>query len=493
MVYDYSLGFANSRSNLYYRALHILLEEWVAEKRTWRDEIFKKLKTDLEETLLSEIAFKAFRANRLFFYKSELIDQINTFLRENRNAPQGLSGEAVLNAIAVQQGILVERAEDVYSFSHLTLQEYLTASYVNRNRKEQPLVEKHFWEERWREVFLLVAGLIYSADRLLFQMNQKIREATPEPKLNVLLQWAEQRTTGSAGGTKPMIKRANVLLFALNYARIQASDRVIEQSLNRALFFARNFAYTDDLPRDLILAQELTRALDLAVARTRSTELAGDRTLAQELKDTIDRALDHARDLYKDLDHARRLRIAQAQKPIHKRNPDQRPYQVEMFAGPDLPTLTARLEELQSNFPNTEQDQKVYEKFAKTLGQICLELFKLAQTLLNLSQSEARVIEKYFYANDLMVQCSEVSVGVLVRDGRRLRHKCCCQVLAQTDECSRYNAILFWVTFLRLRKIWLLIGSLILHSETSLISRLPTPTKLKLIRHNDYRHLNVTR
>ncbi|MEH2012321.1 hypothetical protein [Nostoc sp.] len=45
------------------------------------------------------------------------------------NAPQHLDGESVLNAIALQQGILVERAEDVFSFSHLTLQEYLTGQY----------------------------------------------------------------------------------------------------------------------------------------------------------------------------------------------------------------------------------------------------------------------------------------------------------------------------------------------------------------------------
>jgi hypothetical protein len=241
-------------------------------------------------------------------------------------------------------------------------------------------------------------------------MNQEIRGITL-PKLEELLQWADCITTGSSGDTKPRIKRANVLLFALNYARIQTSDRVVAQSLDRALFFARNFAYTNNLPQDLTLAQELTRALDLAVARACSTELARDPTLAQELKRTIDRALSVASNLNKELDHARRLRIAQAQKRLRNRSLDPIPNQAEMFARPNLSALTARLEKLRANFPDTEQPEKMYEKFAKSLGQICLELFKLAQTLLNMSQSEATVIEKYFYANDLMVQCSKATVG----------------------------------------------------------------------------------
>lgn len=71
-----------------------------------------------------------------------------------------MDGELVLNAIAVQQGIFVERAEDVYSFSHLTLQEYLAAQYVIDNDLVEHLVSKCLADQRWKEVFILVAGLM---------------------------------------------------------------------------------------------------------------------------------------------------------------------------------------------------------------------------------------------------------------------------------------------------------------------------------------------
>jgi predicted NACHT family NTPase len=72
--------------------------------------------------------------------------------------PQHLDGEAVLNAIAVQQGILVERAENVFSFSHLTLQEYLTAQYIDDHRQIEQLVAAHLTDKRWQEVFCLWLG-----------------------------------------------------------------------------------------------------------------------------------------------------------------------------------------------------------------------------------------------------------------------------------------------------------------------------------------------
>ena len=41
LVYDYSQNVMTNRSALYGRALDILLEEWAAEKRLERDEIYQ--------------------------------------------------------------------------------------------------------------------------------------------------------------------------------------------------------------------------------------------------------------------------------------------------------------------------------------------------------------------------------------------------------------------------------------------------------------------
>ncbi|MEH2301238.1 MAG: histidine kinase, partial [Nostoc sp.] len=225
-----SQSFPDNRSVLYRKALRILLEEWASEKRILRDEIYQGLHTELEEILLSEIAYTGFESDRLFFSQRDIVQQIKTFLASNLNAPQHLDGESVLKAIAVQQGILVERAEDVFSFSHLTLQEYLTAQYIDDHRQVEKLVTEHLTDERWKEVFLLVAGLMRGgADDLLLLMEKEAQKYINTPKLQALLNWAEQVTVGSPGDFKPVGKRAvaiaeaNANANALAYANANAN------------------------------------------------------------------------------------------------------------------------------------------------------------------------------------------------------------------------------------------------------------------------------
>ncbi|NEP57422.1 MAG: NACHT domain-containing protein [Symploca sp. SIO2G7] len=425
LVYDHSQRFAKNRSFLYDKALRIFLEEWSAQKRTHRDQVFQQL-GEREKILLSQIAWNGLKSNRIFFDKSELLQNIEVFLEKYLSIPQNLTSEAVFNAITVQQGIWTERAENVYSFSHLTLQEYLTADYICKERQVKYLVEERLLDERWREVFLLVAGLINEREtnELLLNMNKKIGKATTRPnKLKTLLQWVNEKTANSGGDTHPMVKRATVLISVLDFIRIQTQDQVIEQKLNRALYFVRNFAYSPQLPPDLDLAKELTRALDLAVDCSRSRKLASDRTHSQDLRSHIKCALNLAHNLYRELERDRRKRVTIAQKHLHHRNSQPPPSPKEMFARPNLSKLADRLETLLSQFPDTEQPPAAYQKFAHSLGQICLEFFKLEQNILEISQKDAAFIEKYLYANDLMVQCSEEGKLVLKQIWKKIQNQ----------------------------------------------------------------------
>ncbi|MBE9181209.1 NACHT domain-containing protein [Oculatella sp. LEGE 06141] len=233
LTYDRSQTFPENRSVLYRKALRILLEEWAAEKRILRDAIYQGLNTELEEVLLSEIAHDGFEQDQLFFPQRELVGQIKRFLASNLNAPTHLDGEAVLSAIAIQQGILVERAEDIYSFSHLTLQEYLTAQYIVDNQQIQPLVANYLIDERWREVFLLVAGLMpgrKGADDLLLLTEQQTQTYINTPKLRTLLKWSDAATADSDGDYKPAAKQVAAIFLAL------------DRALDRALDLAREFA-----------------------------------------------------------------------------------------------------------------------------------------------------------------------------------------------------------------------------------------------------------
>lgn len=174
LVYDKSQNLPDNRSTLYRKALDILLEEWASEKRVNREIIYEGLYPDLEKALLSIIAYKGFEGDQRFYSQQEIIKQINSFLSETLNSPKNIDGKAILSAIEIQQGILVERAIDVYSFSHLTIQEFLTALYISDSHQRlKHTVSEHLGNNRWYEVFLLIAGLKQSADDFLLLVEKR--------------------------------------------------------------------------------------------------------------------------------------------------------------------------------------------------------------------------------------------------------------------------------------------------------------------------------
>ena len=241
-MYDLSQRFPNNRSSLYKKALRILLEEWAAEKRILRDEIYEGLSIGQEEILLSEIAYDGMKDDHLFFDKRALSQQVREFLASNLNAPKGLDSEKVLNAIEVQQGILVERMENQYSFSHLTLQEYLTAQYLIDNNEWQALIQQHVTDNRWREVFLLLPGLMSGregANRLLLTMKQQADECINTPRLKAFVTWAENAVDVTRKRSKPSANRSAAIFLVLARVLNLAPDRDLARALARALAFRR--------------------------------------------------------------------------------------------------------------------------------------------------------------------------------------------------------------------------------------------------------------
>ena len=224
LVYGDIQGFPQQRSRLYLKALDILLEKWAAEKRIRHQAIYKGLNTELEKALLAEIAYNNFVDDRLFFSKKDLLEFIKEFLADTVDKPKYLDSDAILKAIAAQQGILVERAAGIYSFSHLTFQEYLTAQYLSQEPEALTnAIEKHLTDERWREVFILVSGINNNADQFLIQVEAATARLINTPKLQQLLSWVDRVTRGECQTVRPVGRRAVALIIV--FAHIEHLDR----------------------------------------------------------------------------------------------------------------------------------------------------------------------------------------------------------------------------------------------------------------------------
>ncbi|MBE7380006.1 MAG: NACHT domain-containing protein [Leptolyngbya sp. SIO1E4] len=370
--YEEFQDFPKKRHRIYGEALDVLLYQWAAEQRMQKGFMYQKFGADLELELLSEIAYTRFVDDQLFFPKQAILDQIRDFQGDIEDSPN-LDANKVLQEIEVQQGILVERARDTYSFSHLTFQEYLTAKYIVDNQKVAQIVRANLTDERWREVFLLVAGLMPGkggADDLLRSMEQSAQRFLTGETTRDLVAWADAATHNSPGQAKSAAKRTAALALALDLSRTRARTRALARA--RALDLAR------------------ARALDHARAR------AFDHALARAL----DRPLAHAIDRARALDRARVLERA-------------REYQrLGIFQPEEAERLIHTLETFQAQISGQEDPNKMQRNLANSIIKIWFNAINLNPDYLDLSKSEIDALENYFYALELMIRCKEAAVRV---------------------------------------------------------------------------------
>ena len=222
-VYEDSQDFPSSETILYGKILNIFLKKWTAEKHVHRDPPMSPyLAIPTVKELLSEIAAENFKADRLVFSEDELINQIQEFYQRRTDISAGFDASGILDALLVDPGLFVERASGIYSFFHLTFQEYLTANHIagntpsiqypvnqhlNQNLYDgqwekvllltnsiQYLVDQNLYDWQWRKVLLLTAELMSEADGLLLVMEAEAAEYINSSELEVLLRWAEKIT-----------------------------------------------------------------------------------------------------------------------------------------------------------------------------------------------------------------------------------------------------------------------------------------------------------
>ena len=98
--------------------------------------------------------------------------------------------EAILRAIEAQHGLLVKQAKQVYTFSHLTVQEFFTAKYIHATQGDgtvRQLISSSLMDAQWREVIIITASLIEEATELVEAAREEIRHEMA--KINKRDQW----------------------------------------------------------------------------------------------------------------------------------------------------------------------------------------------------------------------------------------------------------------------------------------------------------------
>jgi predicted NACHT family NTPase len=202
LVFEESAKFPVNRSELYEEGVDILLRRWDETRNIEREQVYKNLSLQHKKDLLSQIALTTFQQGDYFFKQKQLEQYIYDYIRnlpDAQNGPEALQldSEMVLKSIEAQHGLLVERAQKIYSFSHLTFQEYFTARAIVNNSDPQALenIAGCVTQKKWREVFLLTVEMLPIADDLLQFMKQQVDSfIASDEKLQHFLVWVNEKT-----------------------------------------------------------------------------------------------------------------------------------------------------------------------------------------------------------------------------------------------------------------------------------------------------------
>jgi predicted NACHT family NTPase len=393
LVYDASQAFPKNRAALYKSALNILLSRWAAEKRIQRDPIYKDLPVELEEMLLAKIAYEQFSLDRLFFDKQEVIREIRKYLTENLNAPQHLNGENVLRAIQIQQGILVERSSYTLSFSHLTLQEYLTAQYIVDRQVIDELISQHLTDHRWREVFLLVAGLMRNkGDVFLEKMAINANQLLNTQKLRDLVNLADETTKNVRSQISPLARRHLALSIA------NAVANAISNAIYNKNTSASAYAYTN------------TNDDNLAITNAYANASANAIDIANAIANAYANAYANA--------NAKAYKIANAKSISLIDNLSE----LQIFNQIDYTEIKNKIQELEKHV-SEQTSEDVYRKFTKIILQVWCQSLRLELSWLNLSELELNNLDRYFTANLLIMECKDAAVYISAKGWMDVENK----------------------------------------------------------------------
>lgn len=279
--YDKNFDLQTNRASLYKSAIEALLIQWDAHRRIKRDEIYKNLSTDRKMQLFSLIAANTFEKDQIFIPSKTLIQYIANFLTKLSNIPINnlqTDSKAVLKAIVAQHGIFTPRAKDIYSYLHLTFQEYFTAQYILDNRDEgtlEALIQNHATNPNWREVFLITVASLPNTDRFFKILVTHIDQiAQNNISIQKLLRGLIE-ITSPVSDISLHIRRSYGLFLITNNAIASKSDH----NLTYLTDLARSFA--SDLDVDHAIDRARTRIFDLDRIRTIAIDI--DRNSTNEL------------------------------------------------------------------------------------------------------------------------------------------------------------------------------------------------------------------
>jgi hypothetical protein len=194
LIFEDLIDFPDKRSYIYRDAIKILIKK----ERTDNTTVYKRLSRNQKEKLFNYIAYSTFN-NENYFFDIDCANRLvkKFLLKCTEINPDELEIDEFMSDIEAQNGLIIERGHEIYSFSHLTFHEYFTAREIIENDRKVFLISlaQNIFEARWKEVFLLVSEMLSEPDDFFLSMKDMIDSLiVGEEKIQKVIDWAYQKS-----------------------------------------------------------------------------------------------------------------------------------------------------------------------------------------------------------------------------------------------------------------------------------------------------------
>jgi formylglycine-generating enzyme required for sulfatase activity len=210
LVQRYRAKLPERRAELYEEAIEVLLSHWDAAKGLSSGMMVngRELDTGDRRSLLEPVALWMMEHHAREIEAEELKKQLGRrFLQMMTWRDVVKVVEMFLQLTNERSGLVTERGQGVYAFSHLTFQEHLAARAVSDKSDYVQYSLKRLGDSWWREVVLLEAGyLSMQGKQRVTALIQAIMDCTeePEPYHNLVLAAECLRDVGQARVTRDL-------------------------------------------------------------------------------------------------------------------------------------------------------------------------------------------------------------------------------------------------------------------------------------------------
>ncbi|MEH2238642.1 NACHT domain-containing protein [Nostoc sp.] len=390
LVFQVKDKFPLNPAKLYEQALNILLVRWDEVRGIKRDRVAHKLTLVSKKKLLFQIAYLTFEQENYFFEQEKILQLIADYLENLQNVNSEvtqlqLDNEAVMKAIEVQNGLLVERARGIYSFSHLTFQEYFTARKIVESSPSYAWnnLVSHITEKRWRQVFLLTVSMLPNANEILQLMKQKIDLLVAgDERLQYFLTWLHQKSSS----VSTRYKAAGVRAFYLVCVERSCCHR------------HHAFVYTSGYDLECALVGNITFDADLVLDEFLFSTVACLNELDFAFEYTLNDGLDHGYALVIAFDKA-----------------------VDLVVDPKLKQLLQKIKkQLPKIDSNPEKFRDWWQAKGKAWGEQLREMLIKYRNIgydWQFNEQQKELLQQYYDVNKLLVDClnSAACVTPIVR------------------------------------------------------------------------------